>query len=131
VEEVIEKVVEKYLKMFVEFSECEKKKEELRAAFKIEFEVEPEVITPKEARRIIDLPENYREVIDDILEATNKIPANEDEHYTIELIAEFNEYNQKPHDWILKPGYTSPHLEKCTGDYVYYVYINVKTYDDC
>ena len=130
-EGVEEKVVEKYIKMFVELSEAEKKKKELREAFVQEFNIEPEVVTPREARRTIELDGNLAKIVDDVLEATNYRIADDDEYYTIELIAEFNEDNERICDWTLKASYFPPYLKKCTGDYVYYVNIKILSYDDC
>ena len=129
-EGVEEKVVEKYIKMFVELSEAEKKKKELREAFVQEFNIEPEVVTPKVARRAFELDGYLANIVDDVLEATNYGIADDDEYYTIELIAEFNEDNERC-DWTLKTGYHLPYLKKCTGDYVYYVNIKILSYDDC
>jgi len=131
-EGVEEKVVlDRFIKMFVELSECERKKKELKEAFKTEFGIEPEVITPKKAKRTFDIYGELVKIVDDVMEATNKIPASEDEYYILVFTATYNEDNEEPHDWILVTDYSLPFLRKCTGDYVYYVCINVKRYDDC
>ena len=130
-EEAIEKVVEKYLRMFVELSECEKKKKELRNAFVQEFNIEPEVITPKEARRGFEIEDERVEVIDNVLETFDYKPADEDEYYIIVFTTKYNEGNEVSHDWTLITDYGLPYLQKATSQFVYKVFLEIWRYNDC
>ena len=130
-EGVEEKVVEKYIKMFVEKSEAEKKKEELKKVFTAEFGIEPETVTPKVARRAFELDGNLAKIVDDIMDATNKIPASEDEYYLIVFTTRYNEDNEKSHDWTLITDYGLPTLQKTTSQFIYRVLIEIWRYDDC
>jgi len=124
-------VLDRFLKLFVELSETEKKKKELREAFVQEFNIEPETVTPKKAKRTFELDGDLAKIVDDILEVTYHRIADDDEYYTIDFVTKFNEDNDEICDWTLKTGYYPPYLKKCTGDYVYYVNIKILSYDDC